>query len=576
MRRVPPHSILRIALAAALLPACLKIPAGEVAGPDAAQPAGPASAWPGKPPGQLYRPGEVRVFTLLQGGKQIGTSWGRYDGPEGELHKFSTRTELTPQSSAPNTQRTPPEPLRSAGEIVVDARGDLVRGFERSKALELRFERTGDALVFSSGREKEEMTFRAGDAFMAFATLLHEELMFGLRPLPEGELTWRLMSLSGSLPTDWKANLVRPDPSQPTTAVVRTNLGEVIHLKDGRIQRVEVSADDLEVVVPTNPPAWPTWAIDAPPTLAYAPPPGATFTRREVELPGQAGEPNLTGEVLIPAGKPPFPAVLFLSSTGQQDRFGFAGPPPVDLGSHEITDALAQAGMVVLRYDERGYGTSADGPISYLGQLEDARRGLRTLLVQDEVDPDRVAIVGHGEGGWKALQLTGEGRKIRAAALLASPGRPYEEILKAQAAAAIEEVPPELRADASKTQDRTLQALRTGKDIPPELARTGLWIREALAVDPGELISKTEATLWIAQGTKDFEVDAAKDPQALGKLAKKFNKKHTVQTYPNLDHLFKMETGDSNPTRYLTPGRHVDAKFLGDLSTWLMGQLKKP
>ena len=41
--------------------------------------------------------------------------------------------------------------------------------------------------------------------------------------------------------------------------------------------------------------------------------------------------------------------------------------------------ALAQAGMVVLRFDERGFGTSADGPISYLGQLEDARRGLRTL-----------------------------------------------------------------------------------------------------------------------------------------------------------------------------------------------------
>ncbi len=575
MHRVPPHSILRIALAAATLPACLKIPAGEAASPDAAAPAAPTLAWPGKPPGQLYTPGEVRVFTLIQGGKQIGTSWGRYDGPEGPNHRFSTRTELTPQTSAPNTRQAPPEPLRSAGEIVVDARGDLVRGFERSKALELRFDRKGDALVFSSGREREEMTFRAGDAFMAFATILHEELMFGLRPLPEGELSWRLMSLSGSLPTDWKAQLTRPDPSLPTTAVVRTNLGEVIHLKDGRIQRVEVSADDLEVIVPANGAAWPTWTIDAPPTLTYAPPPGATFTRREVELPGQPGEPTLAGEVLIPAGKPPFPAVLFLSSTGQQDRHGFAGPPPVDLGSHEITDALAQAGMVVLRFDERGFGTSSEGPISYQGQLEDARRGLRTLLVQDEVDPDRVAIVGHGEGGWKALQLAGEGRKLKAVALLASPGRPYEEILKAQAAAAILQVPPELRADASKTQDRTLQALRTGQNIPPELARTGLWIREALAVDPAELIAKAEASLWIAQGMKDFEIDAAKDPQALGKLARKFNKKHSIQSYPSLDHLFKNETGDSTPARYLVPGRPVDPKFLGDLATWLMGQLKK-
>lgn len=567
---------LPLALTAALLPGCLKIPTGDVPTSPAGKSASDTTlVWPGKPPGQLYAPGEVRVYTLIQGGKQIGTSWGRYDGQEGEYHKFSTRTELTPPSSAPNTRKqAPPDPLRSAGEVVLDARGELVRGFERSKAIELRFDRKGDALVFSAGREREELTFKNGTAFMAFATLLHEELMFGLRRLAEGELSWRLVSLSGSLPTDWTASVAVPDHTNPTTAVVRTNLGEVIHLKDGRIQRVEVAADDLEVIVPANPPAWPEWTIDAPPTLAYAPPPGATFTRREVDLPGQPGEPALAGEVLIPAGKPPFAAVLFLSSTGQQDRHGFAGPPPVDLGSHEITDALAQAGLVVLRFDERGFGTSADGPISYLGQVEDARRGLRTLLVQDEVDPDRVAVVGHGEGGWKALQLAGEARGVRACALLATPGRPYEEVLKAQAEASVESVPPELRADARKTQDRTLQALRSGRDVPPELARTGQWIREALAVDPANLIANAQCTLWVAQGGKDFEVDPARDPMALIKLAKKHNKKHTVQQYPGLDHLFKPETGDSTPARYLVPDRHVDTKFLGDLTTWLTGQLK--
>jgi pimeloyl-ACP methyl ester carboxylesterase len=306
------------------------------------------------------------------------------------------------------------------------------------------------------------------------------------------------------------------------------------------------------------------------------PPPGATFTRRELELPGQPGEPKLAGELLIPAGKPPFPAVLFLSSTGQQDRHGFAGPPPVDLGSHEITDALAQAGMVVLRYDERGFGGSADGAISYIGQLEDARRGLRTLLVQDEVDPDRIAIVGHGEGGWKGAQLAGEGRQFRAVALLATPGRPYEEILKAQAA-------PRSSRSRPSCAPRPRRP-RTGPSRPCAPARTSRPSSPAPASGsarpspstPTALMSKADAALWIAQGMKDFEVDAAKDPQALVKLARKFNKKHTMQSYPLLDHLFKYEPDDSTPSRYLLPNRHVDPKFLGDLSTWLMGQLKKP
>ena len=578
--RGPARALAALLAALVSAPACLKIPTAEPgAGPTDPETAAQEAAlvaWPGKPPGQLYTVGEVRVFELMQGGKRIGTSWGRYDGPlAGGLHRFSTRVELTPPASAPNTGE-PGEPLRSAGEIVIDARGDLVRGHERSKAIELRFERSGDLLVFTAGRDREELSFRPGTAYMSFATLLHEELMFGLRKISEGELSWRLVSLSGSLPTDWSAKVTIPSAEVPGVAVITSNLGEQIHLRDGRIERVEVSADDLQIVVPAKPPAWPAWSIDPPATLAYSPPADATFTRRELELPGQPGEPKLVGELLIPAGKGPFPAVLFLSSTGQQDRHGFAGPPPVDLGSHMITDALAQAGIAVLRFDERGFGGSADGPISYSGQLEDARRGLRTLLVQDEVDPDRIGVVGHGEGGWKALQLAGEGRSLRAVALLASPGRPYEALLKAQAAAAVEQVPPELREEARKTQARTLAALRTGKDVPPELSRTAGWIREALEVDPEALIAKAEGALWIAQGEKDFEVDPGKDSSALAKLARKYKKKHTVQLYPQLDHLFKVEPGDSSPARYLTPGRAVDRKFLADLTTWLSGQLKKP
>jgi hypothetical protein len=578
VRRVP-RRLLQIALAG-VLAGCLKIPAGDPpTAPDAAAPASGAAlqVWPGKPPGQLYARGEVRVFVLMQGGQRIGTSWGRYDGPaEDGTHRFSTRVELRPPGSAPNTRSGPGEPLRSAGEIVLDERGALLRGFERSRAVELRFERKGDALVFTSGRDREELAFGPGTAFMSFATLLHEELMFGLRELRGGELAWRLVSLSGSLPTDWTAKVAVPDPQRPGIAVVHTSLGEVIHLRDGRIERVEVAADDLEIVVPGSPPPWPEWTIEPPATLSYAPPPGATFTRRELELPGQPGEPALAGELLIPAGKGPFAAALFLSSTGQQDRHGFAGPPPVDLGSHEITDALAQAGIAVLRFDERGFGGSADGPVSFAGQVEDARRGLRTLLVQDEVDPDRVAIVGHGEGGWRALLLAGEGRGVRAVALLASPGRPYEEVLKAQAAMAVDSVPPELRAEARKAQEKTLTALRTGKEVPPELARTATWIREALAVDPELLVAGVECPLWIAQGEKDFEVDPGKDASALAKFARRHKKKHTVQMYPALDHLFKVETGDGGPASYLVSGRRVDPKFLADLGGWLTAQLKKP
>ncbi|HEY8376686.1 MAG TPA: alpha/beta fold hydrolase, partial [Nannocystis sp.] len=470
----------------------------------------------------------------------------------------------------------PGEPLRSAGEIVVDARGDLVRGFERSNAAELRFERRGDVLHFTAGRERDELTYRDGDAFMAFSAIFHEELMFGLRRLAAGELSWRLVSLSGSMPTEWSATLTILDPAAPGIAVIKTNLGEQIHLRDGRIERIAIDADGVEIVAQTRGVTWPAWEIAGPPVLSYSPPPNATFTRREVELPGRPGEPTLAGEVLLPPGPGPHPAALLLPGTGQQDRYGFAGPPPVDLGSHMITDALAEAGFVVLRFDERGFGKSGDGPVSWLGQLEDARRALRTLLVQDEVDPDRIVLVGHGEGGWKALQLAGENPAVKAVALLATPGRSYEEILRAQGETALQSVPPQLRAEARKAQEHTLQALRTGKDVPPELAAQALWIRELLHVSPEALLAAGDAPLWIAQGDKDFEVDPARDPVELLKFARRAKRKAELKRYKDLDHLFKPEPGDSHPSHYLDPARKVDPAFLADLTTWLLKQVEPP
>ncbi|MCY1065790.1 alpha/beta fold hydrolase [Nannocystis sp. RBIL2] len=560
-------------LSLTLASGCLKIPTEASKSPETGSEGQVTLSWPGAAVDKLYRPGEVRVYTMMQSGKPIGTSWGRYEGPvDGEPghFRFATRIELRP----PGRDGKPAEPLRSSGEIVVDARGDLVRGFERSNAAELTFERKGDAIHFSSGRERDEITYRSGDAFMAFSAIFHEELMFGLRRLEVGELAWRLVSLSGSMPTEWTATLTIPDPAAPGRATVKTNLGETIELRDGRIEKIQIEADDVEVQVPVQPPTWPEWAIAGPPVLEYSPPPGAKFTRREVELPGRPGEPALAGEVLLPPGNGPFPGALLLPGTGQQDRFGFAGPPPVDLGSHSITDALAEAGFAVLRFDERGFGSSAEGPVSYLGQLEDARRALRTLLVQDEVDPDRIVLVGHGEGGWKALALAAEDPGVKAVALLATPGRPYEQILRAQGEAALQAVPPQLRDDAKKTQEKTLQALKTGHNVPPELAAQALWVREILQVSPEALIAGGEAPLWIAQGNKDFEVDPNRDPQELMKLAKRRKRKAELKPFADLDHLFKPEPENSNPSRYLDAARTVDRAFLGQLTTWLQGQVK--
>ncbi len=522
--------------------------------------------WPGVSPKDAYPIGQTRAFEFVQAERRIGRSWGRYAGPiDGapHHHRFETRIEL----ELPGR-----EPLRSSGELILDDDGALVRGFERSTAAELTFVREGDTLRISDGKTTNEVGYAPQSVptgVMAHSAILHEELLLRLRPLDIGTLELRLLSLSGGIPAEWTGNIREAQD----TIVVETNLGERIALRDGYIESLAVGASDLLISSVDEP--WPTWEIEGPVRLSYSKPPGASFEQREVEIPGTPDAPALAGEVLIPAGDGPWPAVLWVGTTGREDRYGFAGPPPVDLGSHEITDALAQAGFVVLRFDERGRGGSEPGALTFVGQVDDAKRALGMLLVQPEVDPDRVLLIGHGEGGLRQLVLAANmPRGLVGLGLLATPGRPYREVFLEQSESALGDLPPELRAGAAAQQRTMVEAIERGSEIPPELEYEAQWLREMFAVQPSKLFDRLKLPVFVGQGGKDFEVDPQKDSLALRQAATRAKLQVEVHRYPDLDHLFKLEPGESTPARYLETGRPVDAAFITDLLAWAKARVK--
>ncbi len=551
-----------LAAAFLTLPGCIQAPPTEVPDEVVDETADGTPFWEGRGPGELYAVGEVRAFEFRQAGRVVGRSWGRYEGLSDGKHRFSTRIEMVPLQEGDAA-------VRSAGEILLDAEGRFVEGSEYSPGAEISFRREGDVIVLSDGRRRQELTFVDGDAFMSMMTTFHEELMLGLRPLVYGEQRWRLIPLSGGAPTDWRGEAREVAGS----IQIDTNLGETIFFDNeaGRIRRIDVPDEQLEVVALERL-GWPDWDVERPRKLAYAPPEGATFQVRELDLPGRQGEPELYGEVLIPAAAAdgPRPAVVFLAGSNLADRHGFAGPPPVDLGFHAMGDALAEAGYVVIRYDEPGYGQSPDAELSWMRQLEDARRAFRTVLVQPEVDPDRVLVVGHGEGGWRGLILARERpREIIGVALLGAPARSYREILNARSEESIQALDPKMREEARRQQKRLLESVQTGMGVPPELEPQAAWLREILDVDPTRFLEKLDIPVWVAQGGKDFETDPLVDFQAWAKAARKGKRrKLQVASFPDLDHLFKLEPEErSRPARYLVE-RPVDAAFLEALVEW--------
>jgi uncharacterized protein len=94
-----------------------------------------------------------------------------------------------------------------------------------------------------------------------------------------------------------------------------------------------------------------------------------------------------------------FPAVVLITGSGQQDRDEtIAGHKPFWV----IADALTRQGIAVLRSDDRGVGGSSTGDLANASTknfAEDVRGAVAFLASRSDIDPARIALVGHSEGG---------------------------------------------------------------------------------------------------------------------------------------------------------------------------------
>jgi uncharacterized protein len=310
---------------------------------------------------------------------------------------------------------------------------------------------------------------------------------------------------------------------------------------------------------------------------------GAGFDAEEVSIEREGAK--IAGTITRPKGSQGrLPAVFFVSGSGVQDRQGFSNG--MDIGTHEILDRVTSAGFLVLRVDDRGAGQSSDLPpnASFLDLVADARACVEFLGKRADVDPARIALIGHSEGGETVPLLAAERPSIAAVVLLAAPGRPILEIIADQTRLALEKqgLPPE-------EIERQLAAVRAflervagdGEIDPAGLAPEELvalqnraWMQSHARQDPIATVKKLRCPVLILQGALDFQVSAERDAKALeAALAAAGNPDHELQVFEKLDHLFKKAPGDRSEFGDYWKARPVDAQFLDTLTAWLQKRL---
>ncbi|WP_316848903.1 alpha/beta hydrolase family protein [Pedobacter agri] len=123
-----------------------------------------------------------------------------------------------------------------------------------------------------------------------------------------------------------------------------------------------------------------------------------SFSNKEISFQYTDGKITYGGILSLPASKKPVAAVVIVSGTGKQDRDGLMAGHKIFL---ELADSLAANGYAVLRTDDRGVGktTGVYETSTTSDFASDALRAVDFLKTVKAINPAKIGLMGHSEGG---------------------------------------------------------------------------------------------------------------------------------------------------------------------------------
>lgn len=323
------------------------------------------------------------------------------------------------------------------------------------------------------------------------------------------------------------------------------------------------------------------------PNRPQEPKPPYPYSGVEVRYPNEEAGIELAGTLTLPEGDGPFPVVLLISGSGPQDR-------NEELMGHKpflvLADYLTRRGIAVLRVDDRGVAESTGdfASATTLDFTTDVLAGVDFLKTRPEIDPARIGLIGHSEGGLIAPLAANASSDVAFIVLMAGPGVNGEEIsylqsdLLLRASGAPEEVIAQqkallddLFAIAKNVEDvdQAIEDMRSVMLAPyvelseeefaalgdletPMMMQIGQflspWYQFFMTYDPLPALREVSCPVLAINGSLDLQVPT--DPNLLlieKALEEGGNENFTVLELPGLNHLFQTAGSGSSDEYYL-------------------------
>ena len=329
------------------------------------------------------------------------------------------------------------------------------------------------------------------------------------------------------------------------------------------------------------------------------------YRAEDVTYQNEAAGIKLAGTLTLPTGDKPAPAVILVSGSGPQDRNEtVVGHRPFLV----LADYLTRRGIAVLRFDDRGVGGSEGDTLTATTPdvAGDVRAGIVYLKLRREIDPSRIGLIGHSEGGLVAPLVASDSQDVAFVVLLAGTGVPGDEILFRQGELILraegtddetiakwlpsqrklvailkEETDPAKRDERLRAElaERGAEALGTEEEQKQAIESTAkvmqtAWFRYFVGYDPRPALRKVHCPVLAINGEKDLQVDPEQNIPPIEKaLAEAGNEDYTVRVFPGLNHLFQhCQTGAIS--EYGKIEETISPEVLAFVADWIAARVK--
>jgi pimeloyl-ACP methyl ester carboxylesterase len=331
-------------------------------------------------------------------------------------------------------------------------------------------------------------------------------------------------------------------------------------------------------------------------TSGFDPAASLDIASDDVEL--AVGSAKFGATITHPTRAARYPAMVVIAGSGPTDRDWNNPLITSRNGSGKLLgDALARRGAVVLRFDKPGTGNNSTpiGDITLDSYRDEASAGLAALRARADVDPKRLFVAGHSEGGIHAIRTAlAEGDRIAGLVLLSTPGSSMGDLIYVQVEKQMRAAAPQIADAELATFKHALDDIAAGREVDPTKASTLPPLQQLvaqiaspanrklatalIALDPSTLVGKVTVPVFVYNGKKDIQVDPDADAAKLARALEAAHRDVTLFLAADADHVLKHEDRPlekiraelaTAPPDYNSPTRVLDDATVAAIVGWI-------